>query len=253
LTVAPPPEWPTRGALEFRNVVMAYRAKLPPVLKQCSFIIDGGQRVGICGRTGSGKSSLLAALFRLVNVRSGSIIIDGVDTGTLPLAALRSSVGIIPQDPVLFSGSLRSNLDPFTDFSDDELWDMLDQCSMAAPVREHPEGLLRPLEQNGANLSAGQRQLLCMARALLKGCKVLTLDEATASIDMQTDATIQRTLRERHANATTLTVAHRINTIMASDAVLVMNNGQVAEMGPPSALRETPGSRFAALCAAAEH
>lgn len=188
-----------------------------------------------------------------MNIRKGRILVDGIDTATIPLHALRAKIAIIPQDPVLFSGSLRSNLDPFSLYSDAALMEMLDNCSMGAPTREHPEGLMRPLEKDGANLSAGQRQLICMARALLKGCRMLTLDEATASIDMATDVAIQRTLREHHGHVTSLTVAHRLNTIMHCDVVIVMDAGKVGEMGPPNELKETDGTRFAALCAAAEH
>ncbi|KAL1499953.1 hypothetical protein AB1Y20_012634 [Prymnesium parvum] len=248
-TCDPPPSWPDAGAISFVDVCMRYRPDLPLVLNGATFTIRAGEKVGICGRTGSGKSSLLASLFRLTNICGGVIEIDGVDTATLPLRTLRSRLSIIPQDPVLFTGSVRANLDPFDEREEAELWRALEQCAMTDVVRKHPEGLERPLEAGGSNLSAGERQLICMARALLKGSRVMVADEATASIDLETDALIQHTLRTQLGSATTLTIAHRLDTIMHCDKVVTMHDGHVAEVGPPLVLKATAGSRFGELCA----
>jgi len=239
--------WPTNGAIRFRGVVMAYRVDLAPVLKGLELDIAGGEKLGIVGRTGAGKSSILVALFRLCELSDGAITIDGIDISTISLEALRSRLAIIPQDPVLFSGTLRSNLDPFNEHSDDAVWQVLEECSMASTVREYPQGLARPIDELGSNLSMGQRQLVCMGRALLKRSRVLVLDEATASVDMETDGFIQRTLQENLSSVTVLTIAHRLNTIMHCNRVAVISGGNVAEVGPPLELRETPGSMLADL------
>jgi len=243
----PSVQWPSAGAIEFKDVVMGYRLGLPDVLNGPSFSILGGEKCGVCGRTASGKSTLLVCLFRLVELRGGSIYIDGVDISSIPLASLRSKLAIIPQDPVLFTGSLRYNLDPSDEHTDEEIMATLRACSMAGPVESHAEGLLRPLEEGGSNLSAGQRQLACMARALLRRARVLVLDEATASIDMETDDVIQQTLRERLGGVTVVTIAHRLNTILDYDKVLVMDKGKLAEMGSPAELKERPDGKFRAL------
>ena len=239
--------WPQRGGIAFRDVVMGYRPGLPDVLQGASFTIEPAEKVGVCGRTASGKSTLLVCLFRLVELRAGSILIDGVNIAEIPLAALRSALAIIPQDPVLFTGSLRYNMDPFDEHTDAQIWEVLRACSMSAPVEEHPDGLMRPLDEGGGNLSAGQRQLVCMARALLREARVLVLDEATASIDMETDDVIQRTLRERLDGVTVLTIAHRLNTILDYDKVIVMEKGRLAEMGSPQELKGRPEGKFRAL------
>jgi ABC-type multidrug transport system fused ATPase/permease subunit len=236
-------------------VVMGYRPGLPDVLRGATFHIGGGEKIGVCGRTGSGKSTLLQCLFRMVELRGGLITIDGVDISTVPLPILRSRLAIIPQDPIFFTGTLRYNIDPNDEFTDAELRKALDMCALGSFVGEHSAGIHRPLEGGGSNMSAGQRQLACMARALLKRSQVLVLDEATANLDMETDELIQRTtLRGAGlASATVLTIAHRLNTIMESDRVLVMDAGRVAEMAPPTELRDTPGSIFGRLCDASEH
>ena len=205
--------------------------------------IRPGEKVGIVGRTGAGKSSLLVALFRIVELKAGSISIDGVDISSVPLETLRSRLSIIPQDPVLFSGTLRHNLDPLGQYSDAQLAAVLRQCSLAIPLD-------RPIDERGGNLSVGQRQLVCMGRALLKAARVLVLDEATASVDMETDALIQTTLQSQLGDATVLTIAHRLNTIMHADRVLVVHDGRLAEDGPPVELKNTPDSHFAKLWAA---
>ena len=239
--------WPQRGGIVFRDVVMGYRPGLPDVLQGASFTIEPAEKVGVCGRTASGKSTLLVCLFRLVELRAGYILIDGVNIAEISLAALRSALAIIPQDPVLFTGSLRYNMDPFDEHTDAQIWEVLRACSMSAPVEEHPDGLMRPLDEGGGNLSAGQRQLVCMARALLREARVLVLDEATASIDMETDDVIQRTLRERLDGVTVLTIAHRLNTILDYDKVIVMEKGRLAEMGSPQELKGRPEGKFRAL------
>jgi len=243
----PTAQWPTDGRIVFKDVTMGYRPGLPDVLKSCSFEILPGEKIGIAGRTGAGKSSILFALYRLTNLREGQITIDGLDIGHVPLPELRSRLGIIPQDPVLFTGNLRSNLDPLDTHTDEALWESLRKAGMEGAMAQHPDGLKRPIEEKGGNLSMGQRQLLCLCRALLKGARILVLDEATASVDMESDALIQQTLQHAMGSTTVLTIAHRLETIMHCDRIIVMHEGRVAESGPPEVLRAEAGGRFAEL------
>ncbi|ETV69148.1 hypothetical protein H257_15104 [Aphanomyces astaci] len=239
-------EWPSQGAVTFANYSMRYRAGLELSLKHVSLSVRGGEKVGICGRTGGGKSSLLAALFRTVEAASGRIMIDGVDIATVDLATLRSRLTIIPQDPVVFSGSVRFNLDPTLTTDDAELWHVLRQVHLADVV-----GLDYDVAEHGANLSGGQRQLLCIARALLRKSKVVVLDEATANIDGDTDRLIQDTLRANfhHDNVTKLVIAHRVHTILDSDRILVLQDGSVVEFDTPVALLAIENGVFKALAA----
>eukprot|EP00192_Tetraselmis_astigmatica_P001237 CAMPEP_0117654526 /NCGR_PEP_ID=MMETSP0804-20121206/3791_1 /TAXON_ID=1074897 /ORGANISM="Tetraselmis astigmatica, Strain CCMP880" /LENGTH=1714 /DNA_ID=CAMNT_0005460813 /DNA_START=105 /DNA_END=5246 /DNA_ORIENTATION=- len=247
-----PPGWPAGGALAFKAVWMRYRPGLEPVLRGLSFEVGGGRHVGIVGRTGAGKSSLLGVLFRLVEIEAGAVELDGRDIRSVGLHTLRSAMSIIPQDPVLFSGTLRFNLDPWGAHDDAALHTCLRRVGLAALVEERGEGLAMAIGPNGDNLSVGQRQLLCMARALLRDTRVVVLDEATASIDSASDAAIQKVLASELAGATVLTIAHRINTVMDYDAVMVMVAGQVAEMGPPAELARHPSSLFGGLYKAAK-
>ena len=217
------------------------------MLEDFTLEVAAGEKVGLVGRTGAGKSSIFVALFRLVELAGGSISIDGTDVASLSLRELRRSLSIIPQDPVLFSGSLRENLTPFGDHSDAELWRALEQCSLGDVMREHPDQLSRPIDAGGKNLSVGQRQLVCMCRALLKQARVLVLDEATASVDLATDDLIQSALQSSLEGVTVLTIAHRLHTVMHCNRVVVMRAGRVAEAGPPLALREKAGGLFAEL------
>ena len=246
--------WPSQGAISFKNVSMRYRAELDPVLSKVSFEVLAGESVGIVGRTGSGKSSLLVSLYRIAEIENdgGAISIDGINTTSVALETLRSRISIIPQDPTLFSGTLRSNMDPFNEHSDQEIALVLRQCSLHDYVMEEedskqPRGIEMKIEPNGENLSVGQRQLVCLGRALLRRSRIIVLDEATASVDERTDALIQKTLRSLDVKATMITIAHRINTIMDCDKVIVMHDGKVAEMGPPTELLKRDGGRFAAL------
>jgi len=241
--------WPHAGAITFAGVRMRYREGLTPVIDGMDLSVRAGEKVGLVGRTGAGKSSVLVCLYRVVELFEGSISIDGRDIAGVPLRLLRSRLGIIPQDPVLFTGTLRSNLDPFDAHTDAQLRMVLDQCGMLALADGHADGLQRPMEEKGANLSMGQRQLACMARALLKGSRVLVLDEATASVDLETDELIQQTLRSQLGGVTVLTIAHRLDTIMHCDRVVVMHEGAVAESGAPHELKDRQGGRFAELWA----
>lgn len=240
---APPKDWPTAGALEFRGYSTKYRPNLPLVLKQLSFSVKPGERIGVVGRTGAGKSSLTLALFRIIEAAEGSILLDGVDTSKIGLKDLRSSIAIIPQDASLWGGSLRDNLDPTGKSTDAALWQALEQAKLKDHVKSMKGGLDAELSEGASNFSAGQRQLICIARALLRGAKVMVLDEATSSIDLETDEYIQRIVREQF-HGTTITVAHRLPTILESDRVLVMREGGVAEFDSPKNLLEDKKSIF---------
>lgn len=238
-----PPNWPSEGRIVFEKMYLRYgESDQPSVIKNLNLIIRPKEKVGIVGRTGAGKSSLIAALFRLAHV-DGVILIDDVDTGTIGLHDLRKNISIIPQDPVLFSGTLRRNLDPFDQYPDYMLWRVLDDVELKDSV-DGSLGLDSHVSEGGSNFSVGQRQLVCLARAILRSNKVLMLDEATANVDPQTDSLIQKTIRTKFADCTVLTVAHRLNTIMDSDKVLVMDGGMMVEFDHPHVLLQNMEGHF---------
>ncbi|GJV23002.1 ABC transporter C family member 14-like protein [Tanacetum coccineum] len=242
----PPPNWPDHGSLELRDLQVRYRPNTPLVLKGITLNIQGGQKIGVVGRTGGGKSTLIQVLFRLVEPTGGSIIIDGIDISTLGLHDLRSRFGIIPQEPILFEGTVRSNIDPIGQHSDEEIWRSLERCQLNDVVAAKPGKLDSAVVDNGDNWSVGQRQLLCLGRVLLKHSRLLFMDEATASVDSQTDAIIQKIIREDFADCTIVSIAHRIPTVMDCDRVLVIDAGYAKEFDKPSRLIERP-SLFGAL------
>jgi len=245
--IRPPVNWPDKGEIEFNNLTMKYRSELPPVLKGISCQIKGHSKVGIVGRTGSGKSSLMMVLFRLIEPFGGTITIDGIDITTIGLDDLRGKLAIIPQDPTLFTGTIRSNLDPFNNFSEDELWQGLKAVHLQKQVEEMEGQLVAKVAEFGANLSVGTRQLMCLARALLRKAKIIVLDEATASVDFETDSLIQATIKDQFQDATVLTIAHRINTIVDSDYVMVLKDGQIIEYDRPDILLQSNTSLFSSL------
>lgn len=254
------PEWPSSGAIELKNLHMRYRHDTPMVLKGLNVSIAGGERIGVVGRTGSGKSSFFLSLLRLVepDLTGGAdeyespITVDGVDVLRIGLRDLRSKLGIIPQNPVLFSGTIKSNMDPFDEYKLEDIWQALEQCGLKPAVEEMPGQLDAPVAEYGQNLSSGMRQMLVLGRALLRNCKILLLDEATASVDIETDREIQRTLREAFTGCTVLTIAHRINTIMDSDKILVLKDGLAAEFAPPQELLKDENSIFSDIVRHAE-
>ncbi|CAI5495011.1 unnamed protein product [Closterium sp. Naga37s-1] len=243
----PPPGWPQQGEVLFEDVVMRYRPDLPPVLRGLSALVQGGEKVGVVGRTGAGKSSLFNSLFRLAEIESGRICIDGQDLKLFGVTDVRRALMIIPQTPVLFTGTLRFNLDPFSERSDGEVWEALGRAHLREVVSRMPLGLDTEVAEGGENFSVGQRQLISLARALLKESRILVLDEATAAVDVGTDALIQRTVREEFKGRTMLTIAHRLNTIMDSDRILVMDAGMALEYDTPANLVLNENSIFAAM------
>ncbi|XP_077426239.1 ATP-binding cassette sub-family C member 10 isoform X2 [Vanacampus margaritifer] len=260
------PSWPQCGSVEFRHVVLAYREGLPNALDGVSLAVRAGEKVGIVGRTGSGKSSLFAALFRMAELSRGQIVLDGLDVASVGLRQLRSRLAIIPQDPFLFSGTIRENLDPCGQYRDQQLVEVLDQCHLSSAVAAMG-GLDAELRDRGRTFSLGQRQLLCLSRALLTQAKVLCVDEATASVDRQTDKLLQKTIADRFRHHTVLTIAHRfapvskswcidltgvrvcarIDTVMECERVLVMHAGKVADFDTPAALCQKEDSLFQRL------
>ncbi|KFB53213.1 AGAP003221-PA-like protein [Anopheles sinensis] len=233
----PPGDWPWKGQIQFHNMSLSYEQGMPPVLKNLELVIEPTWKVGIVGRTGAGKSSLIGALFRLARI-DGRIMIDGIDTGVISLEALRSKISIIPQDPVLFSATIRYNLDPFSLYDDDMLWRAISEVELRSSI----SGLDYMVTEGGTNFSVGQRQLICLARAILRNNKILVLDEATANVDPQTDALIQKTIREKFKHCTVLTVAHRLHTVMDSDRILVMDAGVAREFDTPHRLLQQEDS-----------
>uniref|UniRef100_A0A8B9FKZ9 Canalicular multispecific organic anion transporter 2 n=1 Tax=Amazona collaria TaxID=241587 RepID=A0A8B9FKZ9_9PSIT len=238
---SPPEDWPSKGELEFVNYSVRYRKGLDLVLKGLNLQVHGGEKIGIVGRTGAGKSSMTLCLFRILEAAKGEIKIDGVKIAEIGLHDLRSRLTIIPQDPVLFSGTLRMNLDPFNKYSDEEIWKALELSHLKRFVSSQPSMLDYECSEGGENLSVGQRQLVCLARALLRKTRILILDEATAAVDLETDDLIQMTIRTQFEDCTVLTIAHRLNTIMDYTRVLVLDNGTVAEFDTPANLIASKG------------
>ncbi|CAD6448965.1 fa14f840-ff15-4b9d-8691-809f6f71babf [Sclerotinia trifoliorum] len=252
----PPAAWPTEGRLEVNDLVVSYADDLPPVLKGLTFRVERSERIGVVGRTGAGKSSLTLALFRFLEARQGTIHIDGLDISKINLHSLRSRLAIIPQDPVLFSGTIRSNLDAFDEHSDTELRDALERVQLIPSTSQNSPStsgtstpslqtqknknlftsLQSPITEGGLNLSQGQRQLLCLARAIVSHPKIMVLDEATSAVDMETDALIQRSIRQEFTDSTLIVIAHRLSTIADFDKILVMGEGKVVEFGTPKEL-----------------
>ncbi|KAM0251495.1 hypothetical protein ACHAQJ_008163 [Trichoderma viride] len=255
-TVDVRPSWPEKGEIVFDNVEMRYRDNLPLVLKGLSIHIRGGERIGIVGRTGAGKSSIMSTLFRLVEISGGSISIDGINTATIGLFDLRSRLAIIPQDPTLFQGTVRGNLDPFQEHTDLELWSALRQADLVPadaimedrktdPSRIHLDSVV---EEDGLNFSLGQRQLMALARALVRGSRIIVCDEATSSVDMETDDKIQRTMASGFKGKTLLCIAHRLRTIIGYDRICVMDAGRIAELATPLELWKMEGGIFRSMC-----
>ena len=282
----PPAAWPSEGRLEVNDLVVGYAPDLPPVLKGLTFSVKRNERIGVVGRTGAGKSSLTLALFRFLEAREGTIHIDGLDISKIKLHSLRSRLAIIPQDPVLFSGTVRSNLDAFDEHSDSELRDALQRVHLISELEAEnmnssssrppsTEGdtaptplprngtlsptrnpntnknpftsLASPITEGGLNLSQGQRQLLCLARAIVSRPKIMVLDEATSAVDMSTDALIQRSIREEFGDSTLIVIAHRLSTIADFDKILVMHDGRGREFGSPKELFEMDSGVFKSM------
>ncbi|BGP00216.1 hypothetical protein NBRC10513v2_004440 [Rhodotorula toruloides] len=243
----PPADWPQHGTIRFDHVKARYRENLDLVLKDVSFEIKAGEKVGVCGRTGAGKSSLTMVLYRIIEPEGGAVLIDGIDVGKIGLRDLRSRLSIIPQDSQMFAGKLRENLDPTGQATDAQLWAALEQCRLKEHVERMEGKLDAHIDEGGTNFSAGQRQLICLGRALLRRSKILVLDEATAAVDVESDRDIQTVIRREFSTCTIFVIAHRLNTIMDCDKILVMSAGEVAEFDSPANLLQQPDSIFRSL------
>ncbi|XP_070543483.1 ATP-binding cassette sub-family C member 8-like isoform X1 [Ptychodera flava] len=244
---SPTDNWPSNGDIKFQNISVRYADHLDAVLRHITLHVKSGQKIGICGRTGSGKSSLTLALFRIIQTFKGKILIDDVDISATPLLSLRNRLAIIPQDPVLFSGTVRYNLDPAKKLDDDSLWKALETAQLKDIIKELPGQLDGEILEGGENFSVGQRQLFCLARAFLRRSKILVMDEATASIDTATDAVVQEVIANNFDNCTIITIAHRIGTILNYDKILVLSEGKIVEFDTPSNLLMKETSVFASM------
>ncbi|XP_067134882.1 ATP-binding cassette sub-family C member 4-like isoform X1 [Centruroides vittatus] len=239
----PPSNWPQRGEIHFDNVSLQYSQDKNIVLKNLTFRIHSEEKIGIVGRTGAGKSSIIASLFRMTEP-TGTITIDGIDTKDIGLRDLRSKISTIPQDPMLFTGPLRRNIDPFNEYSDETLWNVIEEVQLKELIRKLPGGLNTHLTEGGRNFSVGERQLICLARTILRQNKILVMDEATSNIDKRTDSCLQKIIRERFKSCTVLTIAHRLHTIIDSDRVLVLDVGKLREFDSPYALLKNVNGTF---------
>lgn len=262
---APPEKWPVEGVVKVTNLSVRYAQEQLDVLKHVSFKIEKQEKLAVVGRTGAGKSTLSLAFFRILPFASGQIEIDGVDIADINLCDLRTRLTIIPQDPVLFTGNIRSNLDPLGEHDDSRLWDALKRSNLFDSLQsqtsddletavEHLDSICKlnlesAVGENGCNFSQGQRQLLCLARALLRRSRIVILDESTASVDNGTDARIQETIRQEFKSSTVICIAHRLRTVIDYDKILVLEKGQVVEFGPPIDLIErSPIGAFRKMC-----
>ncbi|CAD6231299.1 unnamed protein product [Miscanthus lutarioriparius] len=243
----PMERWPWYGTIQLDGLQIKYDLDMPMVLKGISCTFPGERKIGVVGRTGSGKSTLIQALFWIVEPSAGQILIDGVDISLLGLHDLRSRLSIIPQEPTLFQGTVRSNLDPLQQHIDAEIWEVASKCCLEEIIREDNRLLDAPVVEDGGNWSGGQRQLVCLARVLLMKRKILVLDEATASVDTATDNIIQRTIRQETKTCTVITIAHRIPTVIDSDLVLVLGEGRILEYDSPNNLLRDESSAFSKL------
>jgi ABC-type multidrug transport system fused ATPase/permease subunit len=244
LVIEPSPEWPRHGSIKFEDVVFSYKEGAPAVLKGLSFDIKNNEKIGIVGRTGAGKSSLTMALFRINELDTGRILIDGEDISTMPLRSLRSKLSIIPQAPVLFKGTLRAYMDPFDEFTDADIWSAFEKVEMKEQIGALENQLSYELSENGENFSVGERQMLCMARALLTQTRIVVMDEATASIDHATEKKLQTMIDRDFKDATVLTIAHRLATVLDSDRIMVLSDGKVVEFDSPGDLVQNPKGVF---------
>lgn len=239
--------WPENAQIEFQNVNLRYTEESQLALNNISFVINQGEKVGICGRTGSGKSSLLMAIFRACEIESGKIIIDNKNIQFMNLSDLRKKLSIIPQDPFLFESSLRENLDPLGMKSDDEIWNVLQETALGVKFSRDQDILNTMIEERGKNLSSGEKQLICLARAILANRKIICIDEATAQVDFETDNLIQNVIRSKFKNTTVLTIAHRIQTIFDYDRIMVLDSGRIAEFDTAQNLINDKNSLFYSL------
>ncbi|KAJ1557628.1 Multidrug resistance-associated protein 4 [Nowakowskiella sp. JEL0078] len=256
--IRPPDSWPSQGDVEIKDLSLIYPKTNKPALQNITVHMKPGQRCGIIGRTGAGKSSFLQAIFRLVEPTpsSGTIFIDGIDTSTIGLADLRSRISIIPQEPFCFRGTLRFNIDPFSCYSDEELWKVLEAVELKRVIEAIPEKLDAKVTENGGNWSFGEKQLICLARAILRNTKLIVMDEATSNVDLQTDELVQKAIRGKtfgnqsqnalFANATVITIAHRLQTVIDFDCLMVLSGGKLVEFGKPyELLQKDPSDQTA--------
>lgn len=242
----PPFGWPCQGVVKFDDVSMKYRSYLQPSLNRMNFQTSSCERVGIVGRTGAGKSSILAALVRIAPVSTGRITIDTVDLATLPLHILRSRISLVPQDSFLFAGTIRENMDPRNLHVDSDIWSAINRC-LAAPLVQTLGGLNAYLDTRGSNISAGQKQLLCLARALLRKSKVVVIDEGTSNLDIESENAIQVVLRNSFKSSTVLLIAHRLHGLQQTDRIMVIERGHIVEEGGPRDLANDHHSKFYAM------